>query len=455
MGGNTHGLAQSFNHRLLRAKLLEVLGKAAADVDPRTVRSIAITAQRGAACFFDRSLRTIYAGPQTDVRAVFEGAAIDADHRAFIYRVTGHLPSMLFLPAKLAWWEKHHPATAHKIAYFAGLDAWAGLQLTGSLQDTRAGQAELGLIDISTTEPSDALMRLLRIEASQLASCVALGETSGQLTADIAQATGLPFRTPVHLAGPDAQAAGVGCGAVVAGSAHVAAGWSAPIQVTTSKPTFDEHMRTWADSHAIPGQWVVEANPGDTGRTTDAVRRVLGKRISIDRFYSLACETGQNEVLANAFLGPRALNLSDPGMTMGGILTPVPITQEKLDAAVIASATLNNVAFAIREGIELAREVAGVQASPVALSGGMSQSSTFSTLLANTLGEPVRVQPHSTAIGAALIATTLRQELGSRAAELANLGVIVNPNRSSLEGEERYTRWLRLRAKLDALADEL
>ncbi len=448
-------LAHAYNPRLLREWLLHVLAQGAQAAGPRNVAAVAVTAQRLATCFFDADIATLSAGANNDTRAVFQGGAMDDAHGSLIYRTTGHLPSMLFAPAKYAWWQESRPRTARRIAKTAGLDAWAALQLTGTLAETRQGLAESGLLDVTSGEPAEALLERLGVPLGLLPDVLPLDAPVGQLTAEAAEATGLPHTTPVHIAGPDSHAAAVGCGAATEGAAACAAGWSAPVQVTTASPAFDPQSRTWTSLHGAHGRWTVEATPGDTGRMLDAVRRLLAPRASLERVDALVRSAFESERPVTAFLGPRAIDLADPGITMGGVLMPAPITQEGLNTADIARAAYENAAFAIRESLALARSVAGTEPGTFAFSGGMAESAVFPQLLADVLGEPVRVHHNATAAGAAVLASTPASELAARCADLAANGTSVEPGPRSRECGESYERWLRLRERLDALAEEL
>ncbi len=448
-------LAHAYNPRLLRERLLRVLAQGAQATGPRNVAAVAVTGQRLATCFFDADLATLSAGANNDTRAVFQGGAMDDVHGALIRRTTGHLPSMLFAPAKYAWWRESRPRTARRIAKTAGLEAWAALQLTGTLAETRTGLAESSLLDVTSGEPAGVLLERLGVPLDLLPDAVAPNTPVGRLTEEAAEATGLPRTTPVHLAGPDSQAATVGCGAAQEGAASCAAGWSAPVQVTTASPAFDPQARTWTSVHGVSEKWTVEANPGDTGRTLNAVRRLITPRASLARFDALAESAFESGKPVAAFLGPRAIDLANPGITMGGVLLPVPVTQEGLDAADVARAAYENAAFAIRESLALARSVAGTERGTFALSGGLAESVVFPQLLADVLGEPVRVHRNATATGAAALATTPANELALRCTDLGANGASAEPGPRSRECEESYARWLRLRERLDALAEEL
>ena len=57
----------------------------------------------------------------------------------------------------------------------------------------------------------------------------------------------------------------------------------------------------------------------------------------------------------------------------------------------------------------------------------MAESAVFPQLLADVLGEPVRVHRNGTATGAAALATTPANELAGRCADLATSGASVEP----------------------------
>ncbi len=212
LGTRGGGLGRSFNLRLLRARLFDVLAEGARAVGAKNVATVAVVAQRGAVSFLDAALRGIYAGPQTDLRAVFGGAALDDSHGERIHAVTGHLPSMLFVPAKLGWWMANRPREAKRIAKACGLDAWAALQLTGALAETPHGLAELGLLDVAARAPAYELLGELDVPPDILPSAAPLGAAAGQITAEAARATGLSSSVEARLAGPDTQAAALGSG---------------------------------------------------------------------------------------------------------------------------------------------------------------------------------------------------------------------------------------------------
>ncbi len=431
-------------------------GLRTAGVGTQEIAAISVTSQRQGVAFLDGDGGTLYVGPNTDLRAVFEGATIDAEMADGVYRTTGHLPSLMFAPAKLRWWQHHHPRIFRRVRRVLTLGAWVTHRLTGIEADHPALLGEAGLLDVTTRQPATELLQALELDPSLLPPLVKGSGPVGALSATAADALGLPAGTPVFLAGPDTQAALLGMGATEPGQVGIVAGWSAPVQMVTEAPIFDAARRTWAGCHVVEGRWVVEANAGDTGGTLDMVRGMVRARGGPEAVDGLASRVRPGADRVTAFWGPHALDLASPGVGMGGLLAPTPITYNPVRSSHLARATLENIAYALRQCLERVGEVTGRGPASVALSGGMAQSRIFPQMLADVLGATVRLHhPAASAIGAAIAASTpaSRDELATAATAQ---GARLEPDvYSTMEYAELYPRWLRLRERLTELSDDL
>ena len=75
-------LALSFNPDALWKTFCELIQMCLkqAQVNPKNISAITATSQRQGIAFLDRDGKEIYVGPNLDLRAVFEGAAIDDEN---------------------------------------------------------------------------------------------------------------------------------------------------------------------------------------------------------------------------------------------------------------------------------------------------------------------------------------------------------------------------------------
>ena len=454
--------ASIYEPAALRQRMFVCLASAItkARVSKTTVNRIAVTAQRGGIAFADADGKTWAMSPNTDTRAVFEGAAIDGEFSADVYSTTGHLPSMFLAPAKLRWYREHHARFSQRFATIATLGSWAAHELTGVFAETSSSLVEVGLGNVATGQPAGALLHQLGIAQDLLPSLVSEGGVVGELTQGPADAIGVTAGTPVALAGPDTQVAVLGAGAVEPGDTVVVAGWSAPVQRVTSSPRFDAARRTWVGRHASGGLWITEANPGDTGKTLETVRNMQDPKMTLAQFDKNAMKARrhvQQRLPIIAAWGPRALDMSNLGMSLGGLIAPSPVTYEGISRDEVAFATIENIAFAIRECMALVDELAGGDGKPLALVGGMASSRFFAQMLTDAVGVPVRHgSPRATAIGAALVSTLAGDKLRKAAQQVGSQAKVLVPDDDFSDGAtERYERWLHVHRTLDQLAEEL
>ena len=452
-------MARAFDHETLWQSICDVVLRAldSSGLAPSEIAAVAVTSQRQAIVFLDADGRELHAGPNVDLRAVFEGAAIDDDHRDRIYRTTGHLPSFFFTPAKLSWFKLHRPDTYGRIALVLPLADWIAWRLTGrqATEQTLAGEA--GMLDVHTGAWASRLLADL-----DLRPCEVDVRRAGTVLADVApQAahdSGLLAGTPVCTAGADTQCGLLGLGTTDLHQVGVVAGWSAPLQMITPQPVLTGG-RTWAGHSLIDGRWVLESSPGDLGNSLGWLARLLFGDADdrFERLDALASDAPLGSEGASAFLGPRRMDMTRLGLMQGGILFPVPLTFGDLGRGPIARAFLESCAYAIRSNLEQAEELAGRAAVDIAVGGGMSRSSAFVGILADVLGRTIGVadKPNVSALGAFLCARVALGRIGSinEAARYirARLKVVEPDTLNASDYADHYDRWLNISEQLGKL----
>ena len=130
----------------------------------RSISAIAVTSQRQSLVFLDESGGVIYGGPNTDLRAVFEGFALDFEHGRAISAATGGRPAFMTAPGKLAWFRDHSADAYGRIAYVLTLADWLTFRLTGSLGCERTLASESGLTDMACPGLASPMLRRLELD---------------------------------------------------------------------------------------------------------------------------------------------------------------------------------------------------------------------------------------------------------------------------------------------------
>ena len=291
---------------LVRSSLREAL------CPPSSIEAVAVTGQRQAVVFLDEAGREVYAGPNLDLRAVFEGAQLDAED------ATGRLPSMLFAHARLRWFREHRPDAYARIARVLTLPDWIAWRLTGEFTAEPALAAEAGLLDVRTggwyAPPFDeagidpGAARLLKS-----------GEFAGAVDAHASWDTRLAVGVPVCVAGPDTQCGLLGMGAADAGEVGIVAGWSVPLQMVTETPSAAPVIGAWTGLFLENGKGVLECNAGDLGSQQRWLAEVLfgDAGEGLETMNALAAEAPQGAHGATALFGHPRMATAAMGMRTG------------------------------------------------------------------------------------------------------------------------------------------
>jgi sugar (pentulose or hexulose) kinase len=369
----------------------EALG--AAKARPADIAAVGVTSQRLGLALLDSTHNVLYAGPNRDARAVFEGGEIDAGPGPEIWQATGHGPGLLLAWSKLLWFKRNRPDVYDRVRYVAGLADWLAHRLTGVLSLEAALATDSGLALVTTGLPAGVFRQPLGLEGVTLPPVCRAGDVLGTLKSPAAASLGIPAGIPVIPCGPDTQVGLAGMGVGANGEAGVVAGWSAASQLVTGAPVSDGARSLWTGRHVVPGRYVLEANAGDMGGAYAWLLGMLLPQLAPGKAYTLAdrmaggVEPGARG--ASAYLGPTFVNMLDVGLRTGGILFPVPLAFQPPDRASLVRSALENFAFALRYSLDRLTLSSGLAPASVAVGGGMARSRTFREITAAVAGAPV------------------------------------------------------------------
>ena len=430
---------------LIRDAVREALSSAGGEI-----AAVATTSQRLAMLIVDAEGRQLYAGPNSDVRALGQGLAIDAAMAGRVYESGGKLPSLLLGPARVQWLRQTRPDGFARAAAVLTLGDWVAYKLTGAFRNERALAGDMGLLDVRSGERDGDLLRALDVPEALLPPLVSPADVAGEVTERASNETGLRASTPVVIAGSDTQCGLVGLGVETPGEAGIIAGWSAPVQLVTPEPRPDAQRRTWFGLHVVPGRWVIESSTGNAG----AVWRwwcetLLGcGEASLAQADELAAQAspGANDVIA--LLGSGVMNAGAMGLHLGGVLFRTPLASAVVRRPELLRAGLEDIAYALRGNLEQAEDVSGLRATRIAAGGGMTRSPLFTRILADVLDRPLEVarEIEVTATGAATLAARAvgRPELAPERRLDA-----VEPSEQAAAYRAPYARWRMLSSELD------
>ena len=413
------------------------------------VRSLGVCAMRQTLIALAGNDAVLFASGNDDLRASLHGAAIDAVHGDALMRQAGRALSAIFWPGKLAWLESEATEVTERARKLTTLESWIVRRLTGAESIGPVSAAETGARSIPEQR---WLTPVLPDWTHSLLPAVADDAAASPISATQAQTLGLPEGLPVAMGAPDTHATELGSRrADLAGGDCVTAGWS----LTTVRPqaAWDAEAPTWR-SLRIGGGYLAESNAGDVASGYAWLGQDgEGELTDLAQATESAAERG-----IFAPTGARAMDVATAGLGAAGLVSPVPFAEALPSRALLATAVLEDIAFAVRGNRERLPPPIAADA-PVRFTGGFAAAPAAGPILANVLGAPVAAYPGVpvTAIGAAMWGAAAAGDftLAEAAAQLAPAPRLHQPDPSATRAYDgHYACWVDLRARLEAFVQE-
>ena len=121
----------------------------------------------------------------------------------WIYLTTGHTPRSLYTAFKILWLWEHAPQAMRRLHKWLFVGDYIAFRMTGAQATVPTLAARSLLFDVVKRRWHPELVTAARLRVEQLPQAVETHTVVGQVTAEVAAATGLPAGTPVALGGHD------------------------------------------------------------------------------------------------------------------------------------------------------------------------------------------------------------------------------------------------------------
>jgi len=430
-----------------------------AGVDPQAVRAISATSQRDGVVFLDADGRELHCSTNRDARGVLHAEDIAREFGETIYAVTGRWPLGLDAGARLWWFRLHAPQVFERVAQVCMISDWLTYRLCGVVCSEPTNASSSMLFDVVECSWSNELAECLGYSSQLYPTCYHPGEQVGALTAQAADALGLPQGIPVAAGAGDSQAAGVGCAAFEEGATTVIAGTTMPVQIVLAHPVFDELHRLHLGAYAIPGRWVLESNSGLAGV---AYRWFCEAFVGEGAAAYTALEeemrgAGPGEVLA--VVGPQVADFRElafpPKSTfvfpfLGGV-------ERAPNRGAFGRSILENVAYAVRANVEQLVQISGQDVTKLNVCGGLARSGLFVQIVADVCQQAVQVPRvrEASCLGAAICAAVgagVYPDLPSAAEAMVHWEPSTEPSPANARAYRGlYRNWIKLLPKARGL----
>jgi xylulokinase len=305
-----------------------------------------------------------------------------------------------FQAPKVLWLARHEPDAYARVASVLLPKDYVRLRLIGERATDASDAAGTLLLDVRARDWSPAILDALAIPREWMPAVHEGPEVTGTLRDDLAAELGLPRGLPVAAGGGDNAAAAVGVGVVREGSLSSSIGTSGVIFSHRDAFAPDPSGRVHAFCHAVPGAWHLMSVTLSAGGSLSWWRDQLGGDFDALVAEAEAVEPGAEGLVFLPYLtGERTPHL-DPDARGGFVGLTVRHGRGHLTRAV-----MEGVAFSMRDGLEIMRDL-GTPDDDVRAVGGGARSPLWLQLQADVYGRPIRrtVIDEGPAYGAALLA---------------------------------------------------
>lgn len=413
---------------------------AALPADTRAaVRAVGLSGQMHGATLLDAKDRPLRpAILWNDGRAARE--CVELERRAPEARaITGNIIMPGFTAPKLLWVARHEAEIFRRTSCVLLPKDYVRLKLTGEKVSDMSDASGTAWLDVGRRDWSDVLLAATDLNRTHMPRLIEGSSASGLLTAEAANALGIP-RVLVAGGAGDNAASAIGLGVVQPGQAFLSIGTSGVLFVVTDRFRPNPERAAHAFCHCLPHRWHQMSVMLSASSALDWAAQLTGQGDLVRLVESArARRPSRHSPFFLPYLSGERTPHNDPRCR--GVFFGI---RHDTTAADLAGAVMEGVAFAFADGLDVLEEK-GDQVGEISVTGGGARLPYWGELIAAALDRPLAYRSGGQ-VGAALGAARLaRLALGAEREEdvCAALPIerVVEPDRAlaSLLAERRRT----------------
>ena len=310
-----------------------------------------------------------------------------------------------FTLPKILWLRRHEPGAFARLATVLLAKDFIRYRLTGELASEPSDASGTLMFDPAAMRWSAPLLDAVQLPASLLPAVGGSAEVLGRVTTSAARHIGLRAGTPVVGGGADNACGAAGVGVVTAGEVVASWGTSGTVLAPTAEPLVDPRLRAHTFCHVVPGTWYVMGVVLSAGGAFAWYRDHFARDLDRDADVQLndeaaAVAPGADGVTFLPYLQGERTPHRDASAR--GAFHGLSLAHSR---AHLTRAVLEGVCFAMRDSLEILREL-GLTPGHLLLTGGGARSAFVRRLQAEVYGLPVTTvnREEGPAYGAALLA---------------------------------------------------
>ncbi|MBO5198398.1 MAG: xylulokinase [Lachnospiraceae bacterium] len=302
--------------------------------------------------------------------------------REVISSYTANMALTGFTAPKLLWVKKHEPENFARIKKIMLPKDYLAYRLSGVHCTDVSDASGMLLLDVKNKCWSKEMLDIVGIQEEQLAKIYESYEAVGTITERASAETGLPISVKVVAGGGDQAVGAVGTGTVGHGMCSVSLGTSGTVFIASKEFAVDENnsLHSFADasgkfhfmgcmlSAAASNKWWMDEIIGTKEYGAEQAK-IAG--------------LGENKVYFLPYLMGERTPHNNPNAR--GTFTGLTMDTSRAD---MTQAVLEGVAFALRDSVEIAKDL-GVSIERIRINGGGAKSPLWCEIMANVLNVKV------------------------------------------------------------------
>ncbi|MEW6359031.1 MAG: xylulokinase [Planctomycetota bacterium] len=380
---------------------------------PDAIKAIGFSGQMHGAVFLDKGGRPlrpaiIWADQRSaeQCRRIYETVG-----RKKLAELTCNPVAPGFMAASVLWLKENDPKTFAKVKHVLLPKDYVRYRMTGKVASEPSDACSTLLFDTKNRDWSRELVEALDLPMKILPPIIRSWDVAGELVPDAAAELGLPPGTPVTAGGGDQPIAAIANGVIEPGILLATIGTGGQLFAPLAEPRYDPQLRTHTFCHAAPDRWFIMGAMLSAGLSLRWFRDNMADGVPYAQLSEEAerIPPGSDGLIFLPYLVGERTPHMDPKAT--GCFVGLTLRHGR---AHMARAIMEGVAFAMRDSLEIFREL-GVTYRKAIASGGGARS-------------PLWRQIQADVFGVDLVTVDVAEQAGVGAALLAGVGVGVFKN---------------------------
>lgn len=441
------------------------------DIDPASIAGIGLSGQMHSSVLLDENNRVLrpsilWCDTRTTDQCRWITQTVGEDN---LVRWVSNPALEGFTAPKLIWVREFEPDVYMRIRRVLLPKDYIRYRMTGVFAMEVSDAAGTLLFDVRNRRWSHELMQAIGLPGEVMPPVYESTDICGTVTKELADETGLLPGTPVVGGGADNTCGAVGTGIVKPGRVLASIGTSGVIFAHTDDVFVDPGLRVHTFCHSVPHRWYLMGVMLFAGGSFRWVRDTFGeleasvaRLIDSDPYELLTAEADQAPVGSEGLIFlPYLMGERTPHKDANAKGAFVGLTGRHTKQHIVR-AVLEGITFAMRDSIEIMREL-GLTITQVRTTGGGARSAVWRQIQADVFGAEVATinAAEGPAFGAALLAgvgTGVYPDVETAADDIVRVVSKTEPDTRMTERYEEYYQVFRslypaLKPSFDRLTD--